>query len=126
MSSTGLSTGLANSWLGTLRNVPYTVGVTAVKLHTGIPGTGSSNASAVTTRRAATFAAPSGATMSLTGGAPTWDMTTAETITHISVWSDLSSGVLLWTAVMNIPRVVANGDTFSLNACDLTLTGLAS
>lgn len=123
----GLSSGLANNLLNTLRNTSYAVATTFVKLHTGAPGSaGTANASAVTTRSAATFAAASGGAIALTGTNPNWSMTTTETITDISVWDASSAGNFLWSAALSVTKTVANGDTLTLNTCGLSLTPLAS
>ena len=115
----GISSDLAIGWLDNLRNVPLVIPITVVQLHVGDPGSAmTSNVSTVTARMAATFAAPvqSGddVILSTTGSAPQWDMTAAETITHISVWSAFTGGTPLWSAVLDRPRTIANGDTFRL------------
>lgn len=123
----GLSSGLANNLLNTLRGTSYSVSNVYVKLHTGSPGSaGTSNASAVTTRSLATFSAASGGAIALTGTNPSWSMTTSETITDISVWDSSSAGNFLWSATLTTPKTVANGDTLTLNTCGLSLTPVAS
>lgn len=123
----GLSSGLANNLLNTLRGSAYSVSGVYVKLHTGLPGSaGTSNASAVTTRSIATFAAASGGAIALTGTNPSWSMTTSETVTDISVWDSSTAGNFLWSATLTTPKTVANGDTLTLNTCGLSLTPIAS
>jgi hypothetical protein len=128
--STGINPDLAASWLGTLRNTPYVVPITAVKLHIGDPGTiatASGNPSAVTTRMAASFAAPVDGVLATTGSPPQWNMTAAETISYISVWDALTSGTCLWIARLNTPQTVANGDLFTMGGgISLTILGLAA
>lgn len=123
----GLSSGLANNLLNTLRGTAYSVSGVYVKLHTGSPGSaGTSSPSAVTTRSIATFATASGGAIALTGTNPSWSMTTSETVTDISVWDSSTAGNFLWSAVLTTPKTVANGDTLTLNTCGLSLTPVAS
>lgn len=122
------TTTLANKWLDMLRAVAFTAPAgTFVKLHIGDPGAAATaNASAVTTRSTLTLAAASAGAVALTGTQPSWSMTTAETISHISVWDASTSGNLLWTAALSVSKTVANGDTLTLTTCGLSLTPLAA
>lgn len=125
----GLSTtNTANAMLNGLRNVSFAVAGTYVKLHTGDPGTGASNAAAgSTTRPQVTFSAASNGAIALTGVQPTWtNGGTSETVTHISVWDSASSGNLLWTAQLTTQKAWASGDTLTLTSCGLSLSPLAS
>lgn len=98
-----------------------------VKLHIGDPGsTAASNAGAVTTRAAATFAAAASGAIALTGTNPSWSMTTTETITHISVWDASTSGNFLWSAALTASKAVVNGDTLTLTSLGLSLAPLAA
>ncbi|WP_280186031.1 MULTISPECIES: phage tail fiber protein [Nocardia] len=97
-----------------------------VKLHIGDPGSaGTSNASAVTTRSAATFGAASAGGISLSN-APSFSMTASETITHVSVWDASTSGNFQWSAALGSGKVVANGDTLTLTQLTLSLAPLAA
>lgn len=125
MAVLGISSYLANAWLNTVRNVPFTVGQTCVQMHTGHPGDGTDDVGLGGARQAAVFGAAADGGIELTGGMPTWAVTGAETLTHVSVWDAYEDGNLLWTAALRIPRVVANGDTFTLNAADLGIVPLA-
>lgn len=130
MSSVGISNYLANGWLGTLDNVPFVVGLTCVQLHIGIPGAnGTSNPSAVTARKAATFTTPSGATIALASTSPQWSATAGEQIQYISVWSGFDGdgdAKFLWSALLTPPKTVANGDVVNLNSCNLTIVTVAA
>lgn len=95
-----------------------------VKLHTGAPGlAATSNASAETTRQEIQFGAASSGVITSTT-TPTWSSWSAgtETISHISVWDASTSGNALWTAQLTASKTVSNGDTFRLNAGDVTFT----
>lgn len=128
--STGINPDLAASWLAaTVRNTPYVVALTAIKLHVGDPGSAATaNPSAVTLRVAASFAAPVAAsgsvTTTTTGTPPSWNMTAPETISYISVWDALTSGGWLWIARLSTPQIVASGDLFTMGGgVSLTILG---
>ncbi|MBF6411019.1 phage tail fiber protein [Nocardia farcinica] len=98
-----------------------------VKLHVGDPGsTGASNASAVTTRAQATFAAAASGAIGLTGASPQWPMTATETISHVSVWDAPTSGNFLWSAQLASTKNVVNGDTLTLTALGVSFAPLAA
>lgn len=86
------------------------------KLHTGDPGEdGTANASAETTRKVATFSVASGGSAALSA-AVEWASWTAgtETITHVSLWDDLTAGNCLGSGALAASKLVANGDNFRL------------
>lgn len=126
----GLGVGLANFWLNALRNEPFTVPITCIQLHTGDPGaSGTSNASANTTRVAVLFGVSTIGALSLTGAAPLWSMSSTETLRAISVWSGLAGdggAVFLWSAPLKTQKAVANGDKFSLSTCDIKFDEVAA
>lgn len=126
----GLSVGFINSFLNTLNNVGLVIPIVCVQLHVGDPGVvGTSNVSAVTSRKAASFNTASGGAIALIGASPQWSMTTAETITHISTWSGFDgdgAAQFLWSAFLLPSRSVANGDTFNLNSCNLAVSTQAA
>jgi hypothetical protein len=107
----------ANAWLNVLRGTTFTgIAGTFIKLHIGDPGAaGTGNPSVVTTRQSVTFsAAAAGAMVSST--APAFTMTGTETISHISVWSDVSAGTFHWSAALTTPKSVVNTDTLTFTA----------
>jgi hypothetical protein len=122
----GLAAAKANSILNTYRATSFTAVSAFVKLHTGDPGAaGTANASANTTRNAATFAAPSSGSMAISSiGA--WTMTASETITHISIWDASTAGNFMesWALTASVP--VVNGSTFSLTTLTLAFTPIAA
>lgn len=121
------TTTLAHKWLDMLRGVAFTAPTgTYIKLHTGDPGAaGTANASAVTTRQAATFSAASGGALALSNS-PAFTMTATETITHISAWDASTAGNLLWTAALTTSKSVVATDTLTLTALGVSLTPLAA
>jgi hypothetical protein len=122
------TTNLANKWLDMLRGVAFTApAATYVKLHIGDPGAAATaNASAVTTRVVVTFSAAASGALAMTGTAPSWSMTTGETISHISIWDASTAGNFLWSVALTASKTVANGDTLTLNTLALSLTPLAA
>ncbi|MDY0112715.1 MAG: hypothetical protein RBS21_00385 [Corynebacterium sp.] len=124
----GISAYLADQWLDTLSNVPYTVSVCAFALHTGIPGAaGTENASATTLRVPGTFAAAAGGSFGFTGLPPIWSsMAAAETISYLSAWDALTAGNFLFSGQLLVPKTVAVGDQFALAAFTLSFAGQAS
>lgn len=123
----GFSTTRGHAMLNIYRSTAYSAITAWVKLHTGDPGAaGTSNASAVTTRRSVTFAAPSANSMAMSSMSGTWAMTGTETITHISVWDASTAGNFQesWALTSSVP--VVNGSTFSLSALTLNVTPSAA
>lgn len=112
----GIHVDLANTVLDFLRGVaPTPPSGLYVKLHVGDPGSAmTANPSVVTTRREATMNAAAGGAMTLSAMSGSWAMTASETITHISVWDAATGGNPLFSAVLNTPRSVVNGDTLTM------------
>lgn len=126
----GLSTvNLANKWLDHLRGGTAFTQPSAlyIKLHIGDPtAAGAGAPAAVTTRSIVTFAAAASGAIALTGTNPSWSMTGAETISHVSVWDAITGGNFLWSAALSSSKLVGNGDTLTLTTCGLSLGALAS
>lgn len=121
---------LANKWLDMLGATAFTApATTAVKLHTGDPGSaGTANASAETTRKALTWSAASAGSKAITTTLPQWATWTAgsETITHISVWDSTTAGNFLFSAALTASKSVTNGDTLNLTALTFAFTPIAA
>ncbi len=94
-----------------------------VKLHTGAPGeAGTSNAATETTRKAVTFGAASSG-VSTSDLAMQWaTYPAAETVSHISVWDNISAGNCLFTGALTASRTMAIGDTLDIASGALTVT----
>lgn len=126
----GITPAFADLVLGTLNNVPLTVPIVCAQLHNGDPGNaGTSNLSAVTSRQQLAVDTPTNGATELTGAAPSWNMTTGETIEAVSLWTGFdgdASAVCMFTLAANPPVTVADGDVLLLNVCNLTTTGMAS
>ncbi len=124
----GISPYLADQWLNTLSNAPYTVSVCAFQLHTGIPGgAGTTDVSQTTLRVGATFAAAANGSFGFTGLPPIWSsMAAAETISYLSAWDALTAGNFLFSGALLVPKTVVVGDQFALGAFTLSFAGQAS
>ncbi len=118
----GNTVNLVNKMLDGVRNVAWQNAQTWVQLHVGDPGDdGLSNISQVTTRSQVTFNAAAGGAISLTGSAPSFDMTATETITHISVWTAAVGGSPLWSSLLGVAKSVDNNDQLTITACGLAI-----
>src|SRR5688500_13905616 len=113
------TTNMAPEWLNWLRGTATTApSGTFVRLHTGDPGaSGTSNASANTTRPAVTFSAAAAGAIALNGTPPSWATwaSGSETLTHISVWDANAGGNFLFSVALTASKSITNGDTFTLN-----------
>lgn len=124
------ATTLANKWLDMLGASAFTApATTAVKLHTGDPGSaGTANASANTTRVALTWSAASAGSKAITATLPSWATwaSGSETITHVSVWDSTTAGNFLFSAVLTVSKAVTNGDTLNLLTLTVSFTPIAA
>lgn len=122
---------LANKWLDMLGATAFTAPTnTYVKLHTGDPGSAATaNVSANTTPRDPRLVQ---CRVRLEGHhgdvAASWATWAAgsETISHISVWDNLTVGSVLFTAALTASKPMTNGDTLNLTALTFSLTPLAA
>lgn len=124
------TTNTANVWLNWIRgtNATAPTGI-YVKLHTGDPGSAGANSAAAgsTTRVVATFAAPSGGAIALTGTNPSWtNGGTSETLSHISVWDASTAGNFLWSAALTASQAWVSTNTFTLTTLGVSITPLAA
>jgi hypothetical protein len=114
----GVSVAMATSRLNVYRGVAYPAVTVYVKLHTADPGAaGATAASALTTRNAVTFNAPTGSgpvTMTL-ASLSAFTMTATETITHISLWDAPTAGNFLESGALTagIPVIAESTLTFT-------------
>lgn len=124
------SANLANKWLDMLAGTAFTAPTTtAVKLHTGDPGSAATaNASSVTTRPAVTWAAASAGSKA-SNNTPSWASwagTNGEVVTHISVWDATTAGNFLFSAALTASKTVNSGDTLNLTALTFAFTPIAA
>jgi hypothetical protein len=125
----GVSVAMATARLNIYRATAYPAVSVFVKLHTDVPGAaGATGASAVTTRNAATFNAPSGTgpvTMTL-ATLGSFSMTTTETITHISLWDASTAGNFLESAALTAGVPVINGSTLTFSSLTISESPVAA
>jgi hypothetical protein len=119
----GISPALQKAWLNTLRNEPFTVSMTCMQLHIGIPGSdGMQLPSVLAARTQFVYAGATDSGILITGTPPMFLMTDDEVISHVSVWSGFEgdpAAIFLFSAALKVPKSVANGDRFTVNSSDL-------
>lgn len=117
----GVSATRLNTWLNELSGL-------SMALHTGDPGaSGTSNASAETTKKTLTLASASGGSRTANGTLPSWATWTAgsETLTHASVWSS-SGTVFEYSFAFTTSKSVTNGDTVALTSHTVSASPVAA
>ena len=122
--ATGLAAGIANSILDALCSSTAWSEPAAfyVKLHTADPGSaGTTAAAGETTRQAATFSAASGGAITTSADLTWTNVSTTETISHVSFWSASSAGTFLGSDALAASKSLTAGDTFTIAAGDLDL-----
>jgi len=99
-----------------------TITATYLKLHVGDPSeTGTANPAGETTRQAVSFNAASGGSLASSGTVTWTNLSTSETLTHWSLWTDASAGTCLWSGALSGSATVSAGDTFQITSLTLTL-----
>jgi len=127
----GLSTAnLANKWLDMLGATAFTAPTnTYIKLHTGDPtSAGAGSPSANTTRVVLAWGSAAAGVKAIVATLPSWAAwaSGSETLSHGSVWDNLTAGNFLYSFAFTTPKPVTNGDTVNLTAHSFTLTPLAA
>jgi len=130
--TTGLSTvNLANKWLDMLRAVAFTAPTNVyAKLHIGDPGSvGTANPCTFTTRSQVTWSAAAAGALAISN-TPSWTLSGlgggGETVTHISLWDNVSAGNFVWSIALSASKAVVNTDVLNLTSCSLSLAPLAA
>lgn len=121
----GLAPGQANALLDAFcRSVAYSDPASFnVKLHIGDPGSaGTANAAGETTRKAVTFSAAASGAITNSASIDWTSVSTTETISHISFWSDVAAGTFLGSDALAVSKALTAGDNFSIAAGDLDLS----
>ena len=124
----GASATIVNALLASILNdVAFTAyGPVYVQLHTGAPGAnGTANVAGESTRESAgsnsAFNAPSGGSTTNLNAINWTSVTTAETYTHVSLWSASTSGTFLASGSITA-NAVEVGDNFSIPIGDMTVS----
>lgn len=120
----GFKASVSNSMLDALlRNGSFTGPASLfIQLHTGAPGAaGTANVATNSTRKAITFAAPSGG-VSTSSSDENWSSVPAgETYTHFTIWDASSAGNFQASGALTA-NAVLTGDTFDLAIGQVTVT----
>jgi hypothetical protein len=123
--TTGLAASVVNGWLdGT-----FSTTNAWVKLHTADPGAAGATAAAAgdTTRKQATMAAASAGSKAMTGTAGPWtNVSTTETLSHISLWSLVSAGTFQGSGALTGSQAWVNTNTFTLTSLSIAITPIAA
>lgn len=119
--ATGLSAYLANALLDSVGNATsFSVANVYVKLHVGDPGAnGTANAATETTRKACTFAAASGGSISSDAAVSWTNIAGSQDATFFTAWDNASAGNFLFSGTMTGNAYTA-GDTFTIPSGSLT------
>jgi len=121
----GLAAAAVNGWLdGT-----FATATCFVKLHTADPGAAGATAAAAgdTTRKQATMAAAAAGSKAMTGSAGPWtNVTTTETLSHISLWSASTAGTFNGSAALTASQAWVNTNTFTLTSLSIAITPIAA
>jgi hypothetical protein len=112
--------------------VPLSFGMSALQLHDGLPGTGTSNVFAGATRSQAIYNAASGGSKTL-ATTPTFNITAAtdvgQPVGYLSIWNGLTgdTSAIPWaTGYIQVPQVLAEGDTVRVGTATIKLPDLAA
>lgn len=121
----GLAAAAVNGWLdGT-----FATASCFVKLHTGDPGSAGATAAAAgdTTRKNPTMAAASGGSKAMTGTAGPWtNVSTTETLSHISFWTLSAAGTFNGSAALTASQAWVNTNTFTLTSLSIAVAPIAA
>jgi hypothetical protein len=99
-----------------------------VKLHLGDPGAaGTANPAVETDRVEVTFGAASGGAIANDAAVEWTNVSTTETYTHFSMWTDPTAGSFLWSGTITGGGVTAGTDfRAEIGDLDVTLTNIAA
>ena len=119
--ATGLSAYLANALLDSVGNATsFSVANVYVKLHVGDPGAnGTANPATETTRKACTFAAASGGSISSDADVTWTNIAGSQDATYFTAWDNASAGNFLFSGTMTGNAYTA-GDTYVIPSGSLT------
>jgi hypothetical protein len=122
--TTGIASGIANAWLDGLSG--WFVG-----LHTADPGAAGTTSPCTgavgAVRKASTMGSSVAGSKPQTAGGSWvgWDGGSVS-ISHISVWTLITAGVLQFTGALTAPKAITNGDTYNQTSLTIALTPIAA
>lgn len=123
--TTGITAAIANNWLDT----DYATATSFIKLHIGDPGAAGATSPAVgdATRKQATMGAAAAGSKAMTSMASVWtNVTTTETLTHISWWTAAAAGTFKASAALTASQPWVNTNTFTLTVLTIAIAPLAA
>jgi hypothetical protein len=125
--ATGPSTYLLNKWLDAMgNNTSFAVTTAYVALHVGDPGAdGTANPATETTRKAVSFAAATGASISSDADISWTNISGSQDATHWTLWDASTAGNFLGSGTITANAYTA-GDTFTIPSGDLDITMTAA
>lgn len=121
----GFASAIVNGWLdGT-----FATATCWVKLHTADPGASGATAAAAgdTSRKQATMASASGGSKAASASVGPWtNVSTTETISHISLWTASTAGTFNASAALSASQAWVNTNTLTLSALTIAITPIAA
>ena len=120
----GLSTtNLANVWLNELDTL-----ATHAKLHIGDPtAAGAGAPSTVTTRQPVAWTAASAGVKNMNGSISWTNWAgSSETLSHLSLWNNITAGNFSFSVAFTTPRAVVSGDTLTVTSLSVSQAPLAA
>jgi hypothetical protein len=123
--TTGFASGVVNGWLdGT-----FATANCWVKLHIGDPGSAGATSPAVgdASRKQATMASASAGSKAASASVGPWtNVTTTETLSHISLWSASTAGTFNASTALAGSQAWVNTNTFALTSLSIAITPIAA
>ena len=121
----GFTSAVINGWLdGT-----FATATCWVKLHTADPGASGATAAAAgdTSRKQATMAAASGGSKAASASVGPWtNVSTTETVSHISLWTASTAGTFNASGALAVAQAWVNTNTLTLTALTVSVTPIAA
>jgi hypothetical protein len=112
-----------NAILNAFKGSSFSVATLYAKLHIGDPtDAGTSNPATETTRVSITLGTVTGGTVSNTNDLEWTSYPTNETVSHISLWSSLTTGAVYWRGALATGVALVTGNNFTIAAGDLDLS----
>jgi hypothetical protein len=121
----GITAAVINGWLdGT-----FATATCWVKLHIGDPGAAGATSPAVgdATRKQATMAAAAGGSKAASASVGPWtNVTTTETLSHISLWTASTAGTFNASGALSASQAWVNTNTCTLTSLSIAITPVAA
>lgn len=119
----GLAAAIVNGWLDTDFATNW------IKLHIGDPGAAGANNAAAgdTSRQQANMGSAAGGSKAMTSMGGNWtNVSTSETLSHVSVWTASTAGTFKASGALTSSQAWADTNTFSLTTFSVAITPIAA